>query len=178
MTWNDFCKNNRIGSRFHAASLEKRSVKNMSLAILTWLSNPYSLILYGGTGTGKTYFSLALIRNLLECKFEVRWMKATEFEDKLLEAKRNFGDTKALIEMFCECEFLFIDDFGTETTNEGLEREWYKLIDDRWSNAKQTVFTTNLSKEEVLKNYGKRIYSRFKDFEWVEFQGPDLRGKK
>lgn len=182
MTWEDFCKHNKIGKRFHEASVlhfGKHETKYNTFDFsLEWLENPYSLILHGSTGTGKTYFSLSLIRALIEKNAEIRWMQATEFEDKLIAAKREFGCTKALIEVFSECEFLFIDDFGTETTNEGLEREWYKLINDRWSNAKQTVFTTNLNSDEVLKKYGSRIFSRFKDFDWIEFTGPDLRGRR
>ncbi|HEY3526778.1 MAG TPA: DnaA/Hda family protein [Nitrososphaeraceae archaeon] len=176
MTWEDFCKHNKIGSRFHAASIEACQTEHL-LVIPNDLTGK-SFIFWGEAGTGKTYFSLSLIRHLLDEKMEVRWIQATEFEDKLIASKREFGEAKHVIETFSDCDFLFIDDFGTERSNEDLAKEWYQLINYRWSNAKQTVFTTNLNREEVLKNYGKRIYSRFKDFEWVEFTGPDLRGKR
>tara|TARA_R110000868_G_scaffold295548_2_gene555880 strand:+ start:1734 stop:2252 length:519 start_codon:yes stop_codon:yes gene_type:complete len=172
VTWEEFCKNNKIGKRFHDVSWDNFPCEMHGYDFLS------NVIFYGGPGRGKTYNSLAIIRVLLEAYKEVRWIQATEFEDQLYESKRNYGETKTLINMFSDCEFLFIDDFGTETTNEGLEREWYKLINNRWSDAKQTVFTTNLDPDEICKKYGERIFSRFKDFEWIEFEGEDLRGKK
>ena len=177
MNWEEFCKNNKIGKRFHEAYMSDFENQTKLYDFSDQLTE-VSFILHGGTGTGKTRFSLATIRMLLKKNAEVRWIQATEFEDQLYESKRNYGETKTLINMFSDCDFLFVDDFGTETTNEGLEREWYKLINNRWSNAKQTVFTTNLDPDEILKKYGERIFSRFKDFEYVEFNGPDLRGKK
>lgn len=179
MTWEDFCKNNRIGSRFHTACLDHfKHDSRLKDCKIHLVQGDLSFIFHGDTGVGKTHFSLALVRDIWKHNADLRWMQATEFEDKIIACKREFGDAKYFIESLSDCEYLFIDDFGTETSNEDLGKEWYQLINYRWSNAKQTVFTTNLTKEDVLKNYGKRIYSRFKDFEWVEFQGPDLRGKR
>lgn len=180
MNWENFCKNNRIGSRFHAASLN-HSEHNLDMIhkAREWLKCPeQSLILHGKPGRGKTYFSFCLMRDLCERGGEVRWLKSKGFEDKLVTEVREYGNAKSLIETFADVEFLFVDDFGTETTNEDVVREWYHLIDDRWSNAKQTMFTTNLNQDDVLKKYGDRIFSRFRDFEWIEFKGEDLRGRR
>lgn len=179
MIWNDYCKKNRIGSLFHEASFEDCILDgNLIQMGRDLIRNAQSLIIHGKAGRGKTYYSLCLLRYIVELKADVRWLKSKGFEDKLVEEIRGYGNAKGTIEMFADYDFLFIDDFGTETTNDDVVREWYHLIDDRWSNAKQTVFTTNLNQDEILKKYGERIFSRFKDFEWIEFEGEDLRGKK
>lgn len=60
-------------------------------------------------------------------------------------------------------KFLVIDDFGTERTTEFAQEQIFNIIDERLNNNTVTVFTTNLSIEE-LKNpktlMAKRIYSR------------------
>jgi DNA replication protein DnaC len=179
MNWDDFCKHNKIGSRFHDVKVDHfENDPGLFYVSESLVETEQSFIFHGSPGAGKTHFVLSVIRKLISLGAEIRWLQATEFEDKIISCKREFGDAKYFIETCSDCDFLFIDDFGTERATEDLGKEWYQLINYRWSNAKQTVFTTNLNREEVLKNYGKRIYSRFKDFEWVEFTGPDLRGKR
>jgi len=181
MSWSEFCAKNKMGMRYHGASFETNTFDKPLLTIAEeYLKNPESLVLHGKAGRGKTFFSICLLKALFE-KFgweHVRWIKSKSFEDTLVSSVKEYGNARDCIEAFSDVQFLIIDDFGTETTNDDVKREWFHLIDDRWSNAKQTVFTTNLNEQEVSKMYGERIFSRFKDFLWVEFKGQDLRGRR
>jgi len=181
MTWEEFYKLNKIGIRFQDASIDHLAEKLDPYLVeeaKKWCKQPTSLILTGNTGTGKTYFSFALVREAIRsCGLgQIRWVTSKHLDEELTQAHSKFGDTSATIEKFSEVPILFIDDFGVDRGTEKAERDYYQIIDNRWSHNRLTCISTNLEPAIIKKLYGDRIHSRFKDFRWINFMDKDLRG--
>lgn len=177
MTWKRFCEINMILPSFYSCSIE--NLKQFKQEAKHFLLNPFSMILVGDSGRGKTYFILALIRELLEVRKiplgEMRYINALELEERVDECMEQFRSSRYFIEGLCSIYFLFIDDFGIEGTIQRAERNYYSLTDKRLGGNKPTVFSTNLTDEEILETYGMRIDSRLKRCKRLNFNGPDLR---
>lgn len=140
-----------------------------------------NLVISGKAGRGKTYFTWCLYRGLVE-KYErehpFKFIKAKVLDDEILKQTREWGSATYYIQTLKEAGVLFIDDFGIDRGTERTERDYYDIIDGRWEEERPTVITTNLSPAQIENAYGQRIFSRLKDFKWINFLGEDLRGKK
>lgn len=181
MSWQEFCQKNKMGSRFHDATFKNSVLDKEILSIAEkWILKPASLIIHGKSGRGKTYFSICLMKHIFDCYgwSSLRWFKSKQFDDLLISYIKSSGNAKDAIESFSDVPFFFLDDFGTESVGDHIQRDYFELIDYRWADEKVTVITTNLDEEEIKKAYGQRIYSRFRDYQWIEFNGEDLRGNK
>ena len=180
MSWNQFVSLNKVAPRYAIADIEKtRQSESMKELAYKFTQHPFSWIITGKPGTGKTHFTFCLIRGLVE-KFGIgiaRWFKAKNLDDRIITDMKKFGSADYFIQSICETPTLFIDDFGIDRDTERMQRDIYEIIDYRWEHNKPCIISTNLSPEELQKLYGSRIYSRFKDYEWSIFQGEDLRGK-
>ncbi len=179
MSWKEFCDINQVGSRFHNASLSDFDNDLLDRG-KEWLCRPCSLVLTGNAGRGKTYFSFALIREIIK-RYDrsiIRWIKSKHLDDEIVAATNSdvSGQANFTIKKFCDIEILFIDDFGIDRSTERSSRDYYEIIDTRWENNKPTILSTNLNNKEIYEAYGPRIHSRLKDFGWIVFDGPDLRG--
>lgn len=180
MSWEDFCKINKVGIRFQQAHISKSPLIPQEIIDqgIDWCQNPHSLLIHGPAGRGKTHFTYCLVREALRLYglHHVQWIKSKALDDRILQAFNQYGDTSYTIQQFCEDGILFIDDFGVDRSTERTERDYYELIDTRWENMRPTVITTNLTPELIEEKYGSRIHSRLKDSTWIRFEGPDLRG--
>lgn len=140
-----------------------------------------NLVISGGAGLGKTYFTWCLYHGLVE-KYKrsdpFRFIKAKILDDTILEKTREYGSASYYISTIKESGVLFIDDFGIDRGSERTERDYYDILDGRWEEEKPTVITTNLNPRQIENAYGQRIFSRLKDFKWIRFEGADLRGRK
>jgi len=179
--WNDFVQLNGIKKRFASVSLA--TADKLPREIIEkgkeLIHKPVSLVLTGQAGRGKTYFSYCLARGLIE-RYGIastRWFKSKTLDDRLVEDTKKYGSCSYTIQCLIEVNFLFIDDFGMDRSTERSERDYYELIDGRWEDERITIISTNLNAREIENQYGKRIFSRFKDFRWMIFDGPDLRGE-
>lgn len=130
------------------------------------------LIMTGKTGAGKSHLAIAIIKSYLkESNFSKRCLFINYRE--LLEMMKNaFLDDEArrrvhvnLIKEIKRAELVVIDDIGSELggANAGNSTTYnsdtlYSITEARQNKA--TIFTTNLSSQEIRKAYGERIFSR------------------
>lgn len=179
--WDEFCKLNKTQLDYLNVSLDpnKFMPERRSEIGKKWISSPKnSLILHGKTGRGKTYFLHCLMKGIIQ-RFGIsssRFFKSKVLDDRLLLSSKEHGNANFLLEQLKEIPFLFVDDFGIERDGQRAEREYYDFIDDRVANRKPIIISTNLTDEDILKNYGDRIHSRLKTCIGIEFSGEDLRG--
>jgi DNA replication protein len=69
---------------------------------------------------------------------------------------------------------LVLDDYGTEKATDFANAEMFRLVNDRHSNGRPTIVTTNLD----VMSLDPRIKSRLTDRErsvWLQFTGADRR---
>ncbi len=70
-------------------------------------------------------------------------------------------DEQAFLTQLSEADFLVLDDFGSERPTDWVLGVLYLLIDRRYENMKHTIFTSNLSLDEIAEKFGDdRITSR------------------
>jgi len=137
-----------------------------------------NLVIWGATGTGKT-FAATHIKNALEQKKV--WVEFTTAFNMINEFQKyvnSFGRDNERIEDFLNCDVLIIDDLGAEPMIRNVTIEHiYNILNERLKE-RATIITTNLAPAEALKRYDQRIASRLyaKDTTTIlEMTGKDKR---
>ncbi len=142
-----------------------------------------NLIFYGPTGVGKTFLTHCIAKELLDSGHTVVYLTSLQLFD-ILE-KNKFGknedatDSNEQISYLLNSDLLIIDDLGTELTNSFTNSRLYYFIEERHLQQRATIFSTNLSFQELRERYGERIFSRFTGYyNFCKLIGNDLRPMK
>ena len=137
-----------------------------------------NLLLFGGTGVGKTHISKAIAKKVAENGFDVIYMSAPDLFTAL-EKERFSQETPAEnMNSIVKCELLVIDDLGAEPSIKNGDDLLYTVINERYANNLPILITTNLSKDQVSVRYEDRIFGRIYDkakSAVIIFNGKDLR---
>jgi predicted ATPase len=175
--WREAIKRSNIQEIYHQASIDNCHLIPVGIVDLgrRWLKAQKKpcLYLHGNTGSGKTYFSTALYRALVEKREP--WMiftRSDDLDDELLTAIEERQE-KTKITKYCEVPILFIDDLGVERPSDRMIRQYYSIIDRRVGAGLTTVITSNVSKENLP--LGDRTISRLGHFYAIEFPKKDNR---
>jgi DNA replication protein DnaC len=151
----------------------------------------------GPTGSGKTHLAVGYLRQFL-----INNYGSPEFNDfdstprhcqpfpkrvifinsvSLLWETRNAIANKQQEDVlydYCKCDFLVIDDLGSERVTPWAEEIFSKLIYDREAEILDTLITSNLSLSELAELFNPRLASRIKSFGVTsKITGADMRGK-
>lgn len=176
--WQKACAVAQIRPIYQNASFETcneipRAIVDLGIR---WVksSRKTSLYLHGNTGSGKTYFSTAIFRYLVESgKYPwIIFKKSDDLDEELLTAIQE-KDEKFHLEKYFEVPVLFIDDLGVERPTERIVRQYYSIIDRRVSSNLLTIITSNVRKQDLP--LGDRTISRLEQFYSIEFPKRDLR---
>ena len=133
-----------------------------------------NLLIYGTTGTGKTFLSHCIAKEAVDRGLTVIYLTAPEFMDIAsdFEFKHIDGPYKDVL----ETSLLIIDDLGTELTNNFVISAVYRTINERLLSEKRTVISTNLFPSDIAANYNERVLSRIAGYyQFIRMTGPDLR---
>ncbi len=143
-----------------------------------------SLVLFGGTGLGKTHLSTAVARTVIERGHDVLYISAVglladfelqRFGNRTVGSAPSEGDTAR----YYDCDLLIIDDLGTEVANQFTTSVLYDLLNTRILRRRSTVMSTNLTQDEFRRRYWDRITSRvLGEFTVLPFLGKDIRAQK
>ena len=133
-------------------------------------------LLWGGVGTGKSYFAGCIANALMEREIPVCM---TNFALILGDLAASFEGRNEYISRLCSFPLLILDDFGMERGTEyGLEQV-YNVIDSRYRSGKPLIATTNLTLEELQHpedTAHARIYDRLIEMcSPVRFTGSNFR---
>lgn len=141
-----------------------------------------SLVLFGGTGLGKTHLSSAVARTVIEGGHSVFYVSAvTMLSDFEMQRFGNSlgGDSGSDIARYYDCDLLIIDDLGTEVTNQFTTSVLYNIVNTRLNHRRATIISTNLSQDEFRRRYYDRITSRvLGEYTVLPFLGQDIRAQK
>lgn len=166
---------------YSLASWGASKARNIAEKYVTeWPPKPHMLFLTGNVGSGKSGLGVGILRELWLRHHKVgRFVVAPElirrfqatFEEDAFESKEDVHRETTLAPL------LVLDDYGTEKATDFANAELFRLINDRHSNGRPTIVTTNL---DVL-SLDPRIKSRLVDVErsvWLQFTGADRRAEK
>ena len=133
-------------------------------------------LLWGGVGTGKSYFAGCIANALMEQEVAVRM---TNFALILNDLTASFEGRNEYIARLCRAPLLILDDFGMERGTEyGLEQV-YNVIDSRYRSRRPLIVTTNLSLQDLQHPQDTahaRIYDRLLEMcAPIRFSGKNFR---
>ncbi len=159
--------------RFHLAVHKSRAfVQNFNQEF-------NNLYFYGTVGTGKSFLSICIAKEILESGHSVLYFSSASLFDRLSTYAFDYqakSSMRALLDDLYECDLLIIDDLGTELTNQFVSTQLFACLNERHLNKKATVISTNLSLEELQKRYSDRVFSRITSgFTLCKLTGRDIR---
>ena len=136
-----------------------------------------SIIIYGGTGLGKTHLSLAIANGVINRGFSVVYGTAQNiFTDLQNEAFGRKDNLRYYERAVLNCNLLIIDDLGTEFKNSYVSACLYNIINSRLLAKLPTIISTNLSIYEVEERYDQRVTSRIiGEYSPLTLIGKDIR---
>lgn len=141
-----------------------------------------NLLFIGNTGTGKTFLSNCIAKEVMNQGFTVLYQTAPILMDMVVEAKFAYQKDIKLKEQYekvFEVDLLIIDDLGTENLNNMKFTELFNIINTRLLKNKKTVISTNLMLPELANTYDERVISRLiGNYIICKFFGDDIRLKK
>jgi DNA replication protein DnaC len=157
-------------------NMEKIFTRCMNL-IRTFDSTNENLLFFGNSGTGKTFLSNCIAKELLDKGYLVVYRTAESLIQNLKHIRFD-GDT-LLEDLIINCDLLIIDDLGTEQISDFSKTELFNLLNKKILKNKKMIVSTNCTLEEILQIYSERISSRLLgNFGLYKFFGDDIRIKK
>lgn len=152
-----------------------------------------------GTGTGKTTAATAIMtqylrqRTMMEAKkirpfdgtpaFFIKMAKFQNIFNSQFRGSKELTDANAdkyaaLKEKMMKCDLLVMDDIGLRGTTESLQSELYEIIDERDTNERATIFTSNVPLDQISELLNEQIASRIEGMcHAIPFTGKDNRKK-
>lgn len=133
---------------------------------LEWLAtgfdNAQNILIYGGTGTGKTTMAYALSREIYAQGYKA---KMWDIRELLAAINPKAPSAAQTLESAKTHPLLLLDDIGSEKKSEWTNDRLLEIIDYRWQWKKPTIVTTNLlldgTDDRSLQGWlGDRAYSR------------------
>jgi len=138
-----------------------------------------NLFFYGTVGTGKSFLSGCIAKELLEAGNSVIYFSAVGLFEALSHLSFDYKNKEELhgtYEDLYRCDLLIIDDLGTELTNNFVTSQLFSCLTERHMRKKSTIISTNLSLEELRNRYSDRIFSRItSNYTICKLTGPDIR---
>ena len=161
-----------------------KNIKKIAIKFIENFDDPIekNLLFTGNTGLGKTFLSNCIANEMLKKGKTVLYQTAPIMLDEIIDYR--FGKKDNFIyENILNADLLIIDDLGTETLNSIKFTELFNVINTRLLNQNnhitKTIISTNLSLNNLFKNYDERIFSRLVGYYNIcRFYGEDIRISK
>lgn len=139
----------------------------------------HNLFFYGTVGTGKSFLSGCIAKELMDNGYSVIYFSAAGLFETLSQFSfdyKNKDELHGIYEDLYDCDLLIIDDLGTELTNNFVTSQLFSCLNERHMRRKSTIISTNLSLEELRNRYSDRIFSRItSNYNLCKLTGPDIR---
>lgn len=138
-----------------------------------------NLLFYGAVGTGKSFLSNCIAREILNLGYSVIYFSASGLFELLARYSFDANQKEMLyktLEDLYNCNLVIIDDLGTEMTNNFSNSHLFTFLNERNLRKKPTIISTNLSLSELKDRYSERIFSRLTNqFTFRKLSGSDIR---
>ncbi len=157
----------------------KKAVETSLSFIKNFHSDYQNLLFYGAVGTGKSFLSNCIAREMLNQGYSVIYFSATGLFNLLSRYSFDAANKEMLYKTYEDlynCDLVIIDDLGTELSNSFTNSQFFSFLNERHLRKKSVLISTNLSLEELKVLYSERIFSRLtSNFTFRKLSGPDIR---
>ena len=157
----------------------QNAVKTCKDFIDCFNSDYHNLFFYGTVGTGKSFLSGCIAKELMDRGKSVIYFSSAGLFEKLSQISFDYNAKEELADLYEDlysCDLLIIDDLGTELTNHFSSSQFFSCINERILRKKSIIISTNLSLQELRDRYSDRIFSRItSNFKLCKITGPDIR---
>lgn len=171
---------------YHPPTYELGEVKRKLMQYVNDFNKETSsnLLLVGSYGVGKSHLAVAITKELITKGYKCLFLSVPKLLTKIKQTyggntEFNEADVLNLVE---GVDLFVLDDLGTEYTNMKNDADnWthtklFEVLDSR--SGKPTIYTTNLTGEQLRNKVNSRNLSRIMDgTEVIEMDGPDYRMK-
>lgn len=182
-----------LATEYRAGKMDARTIAGMlALGDATDFEGETknSLTLAGETGVGKSGLMACIARAWMDRGASVLWVDVLEFIEAIRKTYDDdkAGNAAALVESAQRAGLLCLDDLGDMRlrgkmgqpgfgeASDHTREKIYSVIRYRYENELPTIFTTNLSKEQMAAQFGQRITDRIREMShWVTVSGKNLR---
>ena len=144
-------------------------------------SGKLGMFFYGNSGLGKTFLLNCIGNRLLERAILSMRVTSYDLMETLRDKHMGRGDNGAdsRMEVMRNIPLLMLDDLGSEAIYENISiTGLFHLVNERVSNGRHLIISTNLSPNKFSARYTERISSRVLDrerFAVLKFMGADAR---
>jgi len=139
-----------------------------------------NMMIYGSTGSGKTFMTHCITNELLKQGFSVIYFTAFELFDIFQKVTfQKDSEAKKEYDNIFSCDLLIIDDLGTEFSSAFTNSQLFLCLNERLLRGKSLVVSTNMTPGEIANNYSERVFSRISsDFMLIKLFCDDIRIQK
>lgn len=186
------CGKSKIPDKYVTAKFsdyEETADNRQALKIARWFiaqKPKTSLYIYGECGTGKTFLASLIAKEYLR---DYREVVFGDVPSLLEEIKRTFDnpekDGGAILNHYCNCDLLVLDDLGAGQVTEWNVGVLYEIINQRYNAEKSTIITSNYDLDGLAAKFkkvdalsAKRITSRLAEMCVLGFLGTLDRRKQ
>jgi len=159
-----------------------QTIYRLATSFVANFSEFNNLLLYGEPGTGKTFVSHAIAKDLLDSGRTVLYQTAPRLSKVLEDYRFNRDQLSNPDEMLAavdNVDLLILDDLGAEISTVVTSAAIFDIVNQRLLARKHTVISTNLSPAQLESQYSERLVSRFfGNYQMIKFFGEDIRVKK
>lgn len=160
----------------------KNAVDTCKKFINNFDNDYHNLLFYGTVGTGKSFLSGCVAKELLDKGHSIVYFSAEQLFRSIsalyYDHEHNM-EREALFDTLHGSDLLIIDDLGTEFSNEFTKSQLFSIFNQRITNRRPLVISTNLTLEDIRKNYSDRFLSRLAENSYIcNLKGSDIRIRK
>ncbi|WP_029323352.1 ATP-binding protein [Butyrivibrio sp. AE3004] len=138
-----------------------------------------NLLFYGTVGTGKSFLSICIAKEILEMGHSVLYFSAASLFSLIQSNSFDFKKSEELRTLFDDLyntDLLIIDDLGTEHVTNTSIPQLFTCINERMNRNKSTIITTNFSLDDIKSMYSERVSSRIaSSYHLCKLTGKDIR---
>lgn len=165
-----------------AAQTAHRTVEECRRFVKDFDQKFENIFLYGETGLGKTFLSHCIAKELLDTTHSVIYFSAFRLFELFADSAFGRSDHSSQSELeqhIFECDFLIIDDLGTELVNSFVSSQLFLVLNERILRKKSTLISTNLDLGTFADTYSERVFSRISsNYLMLKLIGDDIRIQK